>query len=72
MRKEYDFSKGVRGAILPSPGQSRVTLILDDEVLAFFRAKAEAEGSASQVLINAALRAAMQAPPGNHLEQRPE
>ena len=57
MRKEYDFSKGKRGAVIPSPGKTRITIMLDDDILEFFRAKAEAEGSGYQTLINAELKA---------------
>ena len=61
MRKEYDFSKGKRGAVIASPGKTRITIMLDDDILEFFRAKAEAEagGSGYQTLINAELRAAV-------------
>ena len=59
MRKQYDFSKGKRGAVLPSPGKTRITIMLDDDILEFFRAKAEAGGSGYQTLINAELRAAV-------------
>ena len=57
MRKEYDFSQGKRGAVLPSPGKTRITIMLDDDILEFFRAKAEASGIGYQTLINTALRA---------------
>ena len=58
MRKEYDFSKGKRGAVLPSVGKTRITIMLDDDVIAFFRARAEAAGGGGyQTLINSALRA---------------
>lgn len=59
MRKEYDFSKGKRGAVIASPGKTRITIMLDDDILEFFRAKAEAGGSGYQTLINAELRAAV-------------
>ncbi|WP_457336603.1 BrnA antitoxin family protein [Rhizobacter sp. P5_C2] len=59
MRKEYDFSKGKRGAVIPSPGKTRITIMLDDDVIEFFREKAEAQGSGYQTMINAALRDAM-------------
>jgi uncharacterized protein (DUF4415 family) len=59
MRKEYDFSQGKRGAVLPSPGKTRVTIMLDDDVIETFRARAEAAGQGYQTLINAALRAAI-------------
>lgn len=56
MRKEYDFSKGRRGPVLASPGKTRITIMLDDEVLEFFRNRAESVGSGYQTLINAELR----------------
>jgi uncharacterized protein (DUF4415 family) len=59
MRKEYDFSKGKRGAVIPSPGKTRITIMLDDDILEFFRTKAETEGAGYQTLINAELKAAV-------------
>ena len=56
MRKEYDFSKGKRGAVIPSAGKTRITIMLDDDILEHFRAQAEAAGSGYQTLINALLR----------------
>jgi uncharacterized protein (DUF4415 family) len=56
VRKEYDFSNGKRGAVIPSPGKTRITIMLDDDVIEFFRAKAEAQGSGYQTMINSALR----------------
>lgn len=60
MRKDYDFLKGKRGAVIASPGKTRITIMLDDDVIEHFRAKAEAEGGGYQTMINAALREAMQ------------
>lgn len=57
MRKEYDFSKGKRGAVIASPGKTRITIMLDDDLIEFFRAKAEAQGTGYQTMINATLRA---------------
>jgi uncharacterized protein (DUF4415 family) len=57
MRKEYDFSKGKRGAVIASPGKTRITIMLDDDILEFFRAKAESAGTGYQTLINAELKA---------------
>ncbi|MEG4962905.1 MULTISPECIES: BrnA antitoxin family protein [unclassified Microcoleus] len=38
MEAEYDFSQGKPGAIDPKlPGKTRITIRLDDEVLAWFR-----------------------------------
>jgi uncharacterized protein (DUF4415 family) len=59
MRKEYDFSRGKRGAVIPSPGKTRITIMLDDAVIEAFRAKAEVAGRGYQTLINDALRASL-------------
>ena len=58
MKKEYDFSKGRRGAVVKSaPGKTRITIRLDDEVLDWFRNIVnEAGGGNYQTLINKALR----------------
>lgn len=56
MRKEYDFSKGKRGAVIPSKGKTRITIYLDDEILANFREEAETAGIGYQTLINEALK----------------
>lgn len=61
MRKEYDFSKGKRGAALASPGKTRITIMLDNDVIEHFRSKAETQGTGYQTMINAALRSAMAA-----------
>jgi uncharacterized protein (DUF4415 family) len=59
MRDEYDFSKAKRGPVIPSPGKTRITIMLDDDILEFFRAKAESIGSGYQTLINTALRGSL-------------
>lgn len=59
MRKEYEFALGKRGAVLPSPGKTRVTIMLDDDVIETFRARGDAAGQGYQTMINAALRAAI-------------
>ncbi|MDP2366758.1 BrnA antitoxin family protein [Rhodoferax sp.] len=59
MRKEYDFSQGKRGAVLPSLGKTRITIMLDDDVIEFFRARAESLGTGYQTMINTALRATL-------------
>ena len=56
MRDEYDFSKGKRGAVIASAGKTRITIMLDDEVIEAFRTRAESAGSGYQTLINAVLR----------------
>ena len=59
MRKNYDFSAGKRGAVADSPGKTRITIMLDADVIEFFRAEAESEGIGYQTRINAVLRAAI-------------
>jgi len=58
MEGEYDFSQGKRGAIEPTPpGKTRITIRLDDEVLAWFREQVhQAGGGNYQTFINDALR----------------
>lgn len=56
MRKEYDFSKGKRGAVVLQPGKTRITIYLDDQVLEAFRDRADAAGRGYQTMINEALR----------------
>jgi uncharacterized protein (DUF4415 family) len=63
---EYDFSQGKRGAIEPIvAGKTRITIRLDDDVLAWFREQVHAAGGGNyQSLINEALR--------QHIEQKRE
>ena len=58
MRKHYDFSKAKRGPVVPpSPGKTRITIRLDDEVLDWFRDQANSAGGGNyQTQINDALR----------------
>ena len=64
MRKEYDFSKGRRGAVVPiPPGKTRITIRIDDDVLEWFHNRVnEAGGGNYQTQINQALRSAMDSP----------
>ena len=57
MKKEYDFSKAKRGAVIPTPlGKTRITIRLDDAVLDWFRQQVDAAGGGNyQSLINGAL-----------------
>jgi uncharacterized protein (DUF4415 family) len=66
MNSEYDFSQGSRGAVEPIPaGKSRITIRLDDDVLAWFRAEVHERGGGNyQTLINEALR--------QHIQQKRE
>lgn len=59
MRKEYDFSNAKRGAVAQASGKTRVTIMLDDDVIEAFRSRGDASGQGYQTLINAALRAAI-------------
>jgi uncharacterized protein (DUF4415 family) len=66
MKKEYDFSRGKRGAVLRMPpGKTRITIRIDDDILQWFRDQVHAAGGGNyQTLINNALR--------EHLEARSE
>ena len=59
MKREYDFSKGKRGAVIASPEKTRITIMLDDDIIESFKNKAESSGSDYQTLINEALRQAL-------------
>jgi uncharacterized protein (DUF4415 family) len=58
MKKEYDFSRGKRGAVIkPVKGKTRITIRLDDDILEAFKEMADESGGGSyQTMINAALR----------------
>jgi uncharacterized protein (DUF4415 family) len=58
MKREYDFTKGKRGAVVPvPPGKTRVTIRLDTETLEWFRQQVDESGGGNyQTLMNAALR----------------
>ena len=57
MKKEYDFSKAKRGAVLASDGKTRITIYLDDVVIERFKTLSEKTGKGYQTLVNEALRA---------------
>jgi uncharacterized protein (DUF4415 family) len=57
MKREYDFSKARRGAVVTEPGKTRITIRLDTDVLDWFREQADKAGGGNyQTMINAALR----------------
>lgn len=58
MRDDYDLRGARRGAVVPpAPGKTRITIRLDNEVLAWFRGQVSQEGGGSyQSKINGALR----------------
>jgi uncharacterized protein (DUF4415 family) len=69
MRKEYDFSKGKRGSVIPTHGKTRITIYLDDEILDQFREQAEIAGIGYQTLINEVLKKYLQSPSDQPLTQ---
>jgi hypothetical protein len=58
VKREYDFSGGRRGPVIPVPrGKTRITIRLDKDVVGWFRSQVEAAGGGNyQTLINSALR----------------
>ena len=70
MRKEYDFSKAKRGAVVSAPaGKTRITIRLDDDVVAWFKHQVNAAGGGNyQSLINQALREHVERNDGEPLE----
>jgi len=59
VKKESDFSKARRGQAIKTPGKTRITIYLDDDILAAFRKRSETAGRGYQTMINEALRAGM-------------
>ena len=64
MKAKYDFSKGKRGAVLPSSGNKvRITIRLDRDIVDWFRSKVEEKGCGNyQSMMNNALRTYMEGP----------
>ena len=58
MKKRYSFREGRRGAVAGvPPGKTRITIRLDNDLLAWFRGRAHAAGGGNyQTMINGALR----------------
>lgn len=59
MRKHYDFSKGKRAPVIKSPGKTRITIMLDNDIIEVFRERAETRGIGYQTAINEALRSVL-------------
>ena len=59
MKKVYDFSKGKRGAVIPTTGKTRITIYVDDAVIKRFKAQSEKTGKGYQTLINEALKSSV-------------
>ena len=62
MKAKYDFSKGKRGAVIPTAGNKvRITIRLDRDIIDWFRTKVEKQGGGNyQTMLNDALRAYME------------
>jgi len=62
MKTKYDFSKGKRGAVLPSSGKKvRITIRIDRDIIDWFRSKVEEQGGGNyQTMLNDALRIYME------------
>ena len=61
MRKEYDFTQAKRGPVVAAQGKTRITIRINDDLLAWFKDQVHAAGGGSyQRLINAALREHME------------
>ena len=58
MRTNYDFSKGKRGATVPTErGKTRITIRLDNDILDWFRDEVNRAGGGNyQTMMNSALR----------------
>ncbi len=63
MKKEYDFSKGIRGKFY-RPQKVQKTLRLDADILLYFQEQAVKKSTGYQTLINNTLREAMRNVPG--------
>jgi hypothetical protein len=62
MKKNYDFSKAKRGAVIRTPrGKTRITIRIDDDLLEWFRKQVhDAGGGNYQTMMNRALREYME------------
>ena len=58
MKRQYDFSKARRGPVVPpTPGKTRITIRLDNDVIEHFQAAVDRAGGGNyQTLFNNALR----------------
>ena len=56
MKKEYDFSKGTRGKFFRADAELNLPVYLDNEVLDYFKKKAQSKGIELNQLVNDLLR----------------
>lgn len=59
MKANYDVINAKRSAVIAPTGKTRITIYLDDKVLAGFKQRSEIVGKGYQTLINEALAAAL-------------
>jgi len=59
MKETYDFSIAKRGAVAPTKGKTRITIMLDEAVIQAAREQADDNGIGYQTLINGLLRDAL-------------
>jgi uncharacterized protein (DUF4415 family) len=71
MQDHYDFSKGKRGAVPPTPGKERITIRLDTDILDYFREAVDKAGVGNyQTAINAVLRDYLEGKVATHFVRR--
>ncbi len=56
MKEEYDFTKGERGKFYDPSAEFVVPVYLEDDVMAYLSARAEAKGLEIEELVNDMLR----------------
>ncbi len=56
MKTEYDFSKGTRGKFFQNDTELNLPVYLDNEVLEYFKKKAQSKGIDLNQLVNDLLR----------------
>jgi uncharacterized protein (DUF4415 family) len=57
MKRQYDFSKARRRPVVPTPGKTRVTIRLDNDIIEHFQNTVDRAGGGNyQTLINDALQ----------------
>jgi hypothetical protein len=56
MKKEYDFSKGVRGKFFKTNATLNLPVYLDSEVQSYLRERAQSKGVELNQLVNELLR----------------
>lgn len=59
MKDAYDFTHATRGPVMQTAGKTRISIFIDDDVLAAYREQAGTLGKGYQTLINDTLRAAL-------------